>query len=88
MSRGKRVKAVHPPDFNAPISPETIAQAIKSRRTQLGLDMKTTAMLSGVSIVTLSKIEHASKGVRLESVLKVAQALGMTIKIVDWRNDA
>jgi transcriptional regulator with XRE-family HTH domain len=44
-------------------------------------------MLSGVSLVTLSKVENASSGVRLESVLKIAKALGIEFKILDWSKD-
>jgi transcriptional regulator with XRE-family HTH domain len=84
MSKGKKVKAINPPNFDEPISLELIAQAIKARRTQLGLDIKTASMLSGVSLVTFSKIENASKGIRLDSVLKIAKALGIEFKILDW----
>jgi transcriptional regulator with XRE-family HTH domain len=87
MSKGKRVKAINSPNLDEPISLELIAKAIKARRTQLGLDSKTASMLSGVSLVTLSKVENASSGVRLESVLKIAKALGIEFKILDWSKD-
>ena len=75
------------PDLNQDISLELIAIAIKARRTQQGLDLKTASMLSDVSVVTLSKIEYASKGVRMESVLKVMRALGIKLSILPWESD-
>jgi len=84
MKKGKQVKAIKTPNLNEEISLELIANAIKARRTQQGLDIHTASMLCGVSVVTLNKIEKASKGVRLESVLKVAKALGISIKIEPW----
>ena len=84
MKKGKQVKAIKTPNLNQEISLELIANAIKARRTQQGLDIHTASMLCGVSVVTLNKIEKASKGVRLESVLKVAKALGISIKIEPW----
>ena len=60
---------------------------IKAGRTRLGLDSKTASMLSNVSLVTLSKVENASSGVRFESVLKIAKALGIEFKILDWSKD-
>ena len=87
MSKGKQVKALPSPDLNQDISLELIAKSIKARRTQQGLDLKTASMLCDVSVVTLSKIEHASKGVRMESVLKVMQALGIKLSILPWESD-
>jgi citrate lyase beta subunit len=87
MSKGKQVKAVPSPDLDHDISLELIGKAIKARRTQQGLDLKTAAMLCDVSVVTLSKIEHASKGVRMESVLKVMQALGIRLSILPWESE-
>jgi len=87
MSKGKQVKSLATPNLSQALSPELIGNAIKARRTQQKLDIKTTAMLCNVSVVTLSKIENASKGVRMESVLKVMAALGIKIHIEPWESD-
>ncbi len=87
MSKGKRVKALPIPDLNQPLSLELIGQTIKARRTQQGLDTKTAAMLCDVSIVTLSKVENASKGVRMESILKIMAALGIKMNIEPWKSE-
>ena len=84
MSKGKQVKALPTPELNRVLSLELIGKAIKARRTQQGLDTKTASMLCDVSVVTLSKIENASKGVRMDSVLKVMAALGIKMHIESW----
>lgn len=86
MSKGKQVKALPSPELDQPLSLELIGKAIKARRTQQRLDTKTAAMLCDVSVVTLSKIENAAKGVRMDSILKVMMALGIKMHIESWEN--
>lgn len=88
MSKGKQVKSLATPNLNQALTLELIGQAIKARRTQQGLDTKTAAMLCDVSVVTLSKVENASKGVRMESVLKVMTALGIKMSISSWEKES
>ena len=85
MSKGKQIKSLSTPDLTQVLSLELIGEAIKARRTQQKLDRKTAAMLCDVSTVTLGKIENASKGVRMESVLKVMGALGIKMHISPWK---
>ena len=87
MSKGKQVKALPTPDLNAPMSLELVAQAIRAKRTQEGLDTQTAALLCGVSAVTLNKIENGSKGVRFESVLKIMLSLGIKLTILPWEKN-
>jgi transcriptional regulator with XRE-family HTH domain len=87
MSKGKQVKALPTPDLNKVLSLELIGQAIKARRTQQGLDMKTVAMLCDLSVVTLGKVENAAKGIRMDSILKVMTALGIKMHIESWENE-
>ena len=84
MSKGKQIKSLPTPDLTQELSLELIGQAIKARRTQQKLDRKTAAMLCDVSTVTLGKIENASAGVRMESVLKVMMTLGIKMHIEPW----
>jgi len=86
VSKGKKVKALPTPNLDEDISLELIAKTIKAKRTQLGLDTKTAAMLCGVSLVTLNKVENASSGVRFDSILKIVKALGIKLKII-WDNE-
>lgn len=84
MPKGKQIKSLPSPDLNQTLSLELIGKAIKARRTQQKLDRKTAAMLCDISTVTLGKIENASAGVRMESVLKVMMALGIKMYIEPW----
>lgn len=84
MSKGKQIKALSTPDLTQLLSLELIGEVIKARRTQQKLDRKTAAMLCDVSTVTLGKIENASAGVRMESILKVMMALGIKMYIAPW----
>ncbi len=86
MSKGKQVKALPTPDLTEVLSLELIGKTIKARRTQQRLDIKTAAMLCDVSVVTLSKIENAAKGVRMDSILKVMTALGIKMSIESWED--
>ena len=86
MSKGKQVKPLPTPELNQALSLELIGKSIKARRTQQMIDMKTAAMLSDVSVVTFSKIENASKGVRMDSILKVMSALGIKMHIEPWED--
>ena len=88
MSKGKQVKSLPTPDLNQALTLELVGKAIKARRTQQRLDTKTAAMLCDVSVVTLSKVENAAKGVRMGSILKVMTALGIKIRIESWENEA
>ena len=87
MSKGKQVKSLPTPDLNQSLSLELVGKAIKARRTQQGIDSKTAAMLCDVSVVTLSKIENAAKGVRMDSILKVMASLGIKMNITPWENE-
>jgi len=84
MSKGKQVKPLPTPELNQTLSLDLIGKVVKARRTQQGLDTKTAAMLCDVSVVTLSKIENAAKGVRMDSILKVMTALGIKMGIESW----
>ncbi len=87
MSKGKQVKSLPTPDLNQSLSLELVGKAIRARRTQQGIDSKTAAMLCDVSVVTLSKIENAAKGVRMDSILKVMASLGIKMNIIPWENE-
>jgi transcriptional regulator with XRE-family HTH domain len=84
MSKGKQIKSLPTPDLTQVLSLKLIGEAIKARRTQQKLDRKTAAMLCDVSTVTLGKIENASNGIRMESILKVMMALGIKMSITPW----
>lgn len=62
---------------------ELFGRFVRARRTQQGLDMRQAAMACGVATDTLNKIE-LGKEVYLGSALKVAQALGIRLRVEAW----
>ena len=61
---------------------EAIGQIIKARRKELGLTQNTLALLSQVGINTIVSIERGSKSPSIETLTKVADVLGLDVKLV------
>ena len=59
-------------------SPAALGTAIRARRKALGLRIDDAAALVGLSVDVLSRME-TGKGVRLDSVLKVLDGLGLVL---------
>lgn len=57
------------------------AFAISNARTKQGLTLDDLALLSGVSTVTLGKLEKGQLNVNLDSLLRVVDALGISLWI-------
>ena len=60
---------------------EAIGQIIKARRKELGLTQNTLALLSQVGINTIVSIERGSKSPSIETLRKVADVLGLDVKL-------
>lgn len=58
-----------------------IGQIIKARRKELGLTQNTLALLSQVGINTIVSIERGSKSPSVETLTKVADVLGMDLRL-------
>ncbi len=58
-----------------------IGQIIKARRKELGLTQNTLALLSQVGINTIVSIERGSKSPSFETLTKVADVLGLDVKL-------
>jgi len=86
LTKGKKVKPTPPPSFSDPISLENIGKFIKARRTEQGLSTNDCAMLCNISAYTLNKIENGFEGVRLNTLLKIMEALGMEMNMKNWNN--
>jgi transcriptional regulator with XRE-family HTH domain len=56
-----------------------VGQAIKRRRTQLGLTLRDLASRSGVSASTVSDIERGTKSPTITTLDALAQALGLSM---------
>ena len=87
MANGKKVKPISPPDFDNPVTIENIGLFIKAKRTSQGLNTEDCAMLCDVSAYTLNKIENGFKGVKLETILQITQALGIKLKVQKWEDE-
>ena len=58
-----------------------IGQTIKARRKELGLTQNTLALLSQVGINTIVSIERGSKSPSVETLTKVADVLGLDLRL-------
>ena len=62
-------------------SSKRIGQVIKARRKELGLTQNTLALLAQVGINTIVSIERGSKSPSIETLTKVADVLGLNVKL-------
>ena len=60
---------------------EELGRRIAERRHILGVDQRTAAELSGVSVHTLSNIESGKGNPSLQILSKMADALGLELRI-------
>lgn len=63
-----------------------IGTLIYNERTKRGLSQKITAQLAGVSPVTVFAIEAGKTDVRIGTLVKIAQALGLRLDVA-FRED-
>lgn len=80
----KKIKKLVSPDFNLPLSAQSIGDLVKARRTQSDLRLEDAAALCGVAKQTLMKIEHGHATCQLGSVLQVCAGLGINLYIKPW----
>ncbi len=59
----------------------SMGKAIRERRRILGIDQKTAAELSGVSVHTLSDLESGKGNPSLTVLSQVLDALGMELRV-------
>lgn len=58
-----------------------IGRVVRSRRAERRLTQKAVATLAGVDVVRISEIEGERANPRLATVEKIAQALGITVRV-------
>ena len=58
-----------------------LGETIKSRRKELGITQPHLAELAGISLNTLYKLERGQSNPSLEVINKLAEVLGMEIKL-------
>lgn len=72
------------PDLTAPFSAKLLGKAIKARRTQSQLRLEDAAALCGVAKQTFLNIEHGHETIKLSSLLRVCEGLGIKLGIQPW----
>ncbi|MDD2791342.1 MAG: helix-turn-helix transcriptional regulator [Sulfurimonas sp.] len=80
MKQGKQVVISKKPSLSSSVDLMTLGEAIKYKRTSLGLSIKKTSELCQISDKTLQSIENG-KDSKTSSVLHLANMLGLKIKI-------
>lgn len=60
----------------------SVGEAIRNRRTALGIDQETVASLAGVSRKLVSEVERGKPTVRLDGVLRILDVLGLRLEVV------
>ena len=60
-----------------------LGHIIRDRRKRSGLRIDDAAALSGVSVDLLSRLENGKSGVATDRLLKVLDALGLALAIID-----
>lgn len=58
-----------------------IGEVVAARRVQLGLTQQLLADLAGVSRSSVQSLEYGTGSVKLESVVQIADALGLRLHI-------
>jgi len=71
---------------NSETPPEALVQLgriLRRRRKSSGLRIDDAAALSGVSVDLLSRLENGKSGVATDKLLKVLDAMGLTLAVID-----
>lgn len=61
--------------------PKILGEFIRAARTNSDLTIEDAAALCRVSIKTMTNLENAKADIKLSTVLKVCEALGVTLRI-------
>jgi transcriptional regulator with XRE-family HTH domain len=60
-----------------------LGRILRRRRKSSGLRIDDAAALSGVSVDLLSRLENGKSGVATDKLLKVLDAMGLTLAVID-----
>lgn len=79
------IQVIATPQQNGPLTPKLLGRFVRAKRTQARLRIDDAAQLCGVSVETISKIETAKAGVRMESLFRVLTGLGIILRVEPWK---
>ncbi|HMI80976.1 MAG TPA: helix-turn-helix domain-containing protein [Solirubrobacterales bacterium] len=71
----------------AEVAAEGIGSAVRAQRERTGLRQDELAFAAGVSTRVVHQIEHGKATSRLDSIVAVLDALGMTLDVVQGRGN-
>lgn len=86
MRQGKRVTQTIMPNLNAEFSMALLGQAIRSKRTSIGLRIEDLAVKVGLSRKTIMKIENGDPNVSFSNIMLLMDALGLSFSIDDRKS--
>lgn len=66
-----------------PVTLTQLGQIIRLHRKNSGLRIDDAAALSGVSVDLLSRLENGKSGVATDRLLKVLDAMGLELAVID-----
>jgi y4mF family transcriptional regulator len=61
--------------------PQQIGTRVREERKRQGLDQQTLAMVANVGVRSVHKIESGAPTIRLDILLRVLRALGLTLDL-------
>lgn len=76
----KKVNPAPTPNTESPCDSKSIGLFIKAARTQQGLTIEQAAALSGVSLGTFVAAENKTATLKLATVFKILNSLGVQIR--------
>jgi|NGEPerStandDraft_8_1074529.scaffolds.fasta_scaffold89671_1 transcriptional regulator with XRE-family HTH domain len=65
----------------ASVTVQEIARLVRAERRRQGMDQQTLALVANVAVRSVHRIEHAQETVRLETLLRVLNALGLDLAV-------
>ncbi|WP_404401673.1 helix-turn-helix domain-containing protein [Idiomarina seosinensis] len=77
----KRIIIPTKPDLNQPLSVSQIANYVRYKRASLGMTLEDAASLCGLSKQAYNNVEKGLPNVRIETVFKVLEGLGIKLFI-------
>jgi transcriptional regulator with XRE-family HTH domain len=64
-----------------PDTVQEIAQLVRAERRRQDMDQKRLALVANVAVRSVHRIEHAAETIRLDTLLRVLNALGLELAV-------
>lgn len=60
---------------------QSIGERVRAERRRQGMDQRTLAMVANVAVRSVHRVEHGEETVRMDVLLRILQALGLTLEV-------